>query len=95
MAKISSIEDFMIELHVKLDNIRQNGRTSNKTGSSESKEIDISELKVLGLPAESEADIEKLEENLKNEEYKKKLVSNFIRFLVTIFNHCLFSNVDY
>lgn len=39
-----------------------------------SEEIDISDLKVLGLPAESENGIEKLEENLQNDDFKQKLV---------------------
>lgn len=85
MGKISSLEDFMIEIHLKLDNICQNGQKSKKNGLNENCEIDIGALKVLGLPAESESDIDKLEENLKDEEFKQKLVSNFFWFLVGSF----------
>lgn len=94
MAKIESIEDFLIRLLVKVDNCvdtRRNGRTSNKNP-----EIDISELKVLGLPAESQTDIEKLEDNLKNEDFKKKLVIE-IEFYFELLksNSCFYMQLYY
>lgn len=67
--KMNAIEDFLIKISVKLDNLRRYERSNKK-----SCEIDISELKALGLPAESEPDIEKLEENLKDADFKQKLV---------------------
>lgn len=70
--KIDGIEDFLIKVNVKLDNIHQNERHSNKNQPTE---IDISELKELRLPAESASDIEKLEENLKIKDFREKLVS--------------------
>lgn len=79
LAKIGAIEDFLIKIDVKLDNLRQNNRTTNQKKSTN--EIDIGLLKALGLPAESESDVEKLEENLKNDEFRLKLVCLFISFI--------------
>lgn len=76
--KVDAIEDFLIKINVKLDNNdvhrndRRNGRLSN---GNQPTEIDISELKTFGLPAESASDIEKLDENLKIEDFKKNLVN--------------------
>lgn len=75
MVKMDSMENTLIKLLVKVDNYantRQNDRTSNRNSPGE---IDISALKVLGLPAESQKEIDKLEDNLKNEVFKQKLVS--------------------
>lgn len=71
--KINGLEDFMIKMYAKLDNIQQN-EPSNERASTE---IDISLLNALGLPAESASGIEKLEENLKTEDFKLKLVCIF------------------
>lgn len=69
--KMDGIEDFMIKILVKLDNLCSNPiRKSNQIST----EIDISALLTLDLPAECEADMQKLEENLKSDDFKQKLV---------------------
>lgn len=73
LSKISAIEDFLIRFDVKLDFATKSERqTSNKNTRNE---IDMDQLKSLGLPAESAENIEKLEANLKADDFKKKLVS--------------------
>lgn len=78
--KVNAIEDFLIKITVKLDNARDNPRLSKE---NQRNEIDISELKDLGLPAESASQIEKLETNLKLDDFRKKLVHK-LRFNIFI-----------
>lgn len=75
--KMDAFENFMIRMDIKLDNVCQNFNTRRNerfSDGNQSTEIDISELKKLGIPAESESDMKKLEENLKIEDFRKKLV---------------------
>lgn len=72
LKKLNALEDFMIIFDVKLDYMSKNDR---RTPQNLSVEIDMSELKSLGLPAEFKEDIEKLEANMKNDDFKQKLVS--------------------
>lgn len=72
LRKLNALEDFMIKFDVKLDCMRTNDR---RTPQNLPVEIDMSELKSLGLPAEFKEDIEKLEANMKNDDFKQKLVS--------------------
>lgn len=76
LSKISAIEDFLIGFDVKLDFATKSERL--KSNKNTRNEIDMSQMKVLGLPAESAEDIEKLEANLKADDFKKKLVSKCI-----------------
>lgn len=75
LTKIDAIENFLIGIKVQLDNTSHNERLSN---NNQPTEIDIGELQKLGLPAESGSDIKKLEENLKNEDFRTKLVSKLM-----------------
>lgn len=84
LRKIGVIEDFLIELKIKMDiQCRSRRQLSDE---NESTEIDIGDLKSLGLPAESESDINKLEQNLKNDDFRKKLVRNLcFKLLIALF----------
>lgn len=74
MTKVSCMQETIIKLATKLDNLyHPNGQRSKNKKSSV--EIDISDLNALGLPAESLEDLETQEANLKNMDYKTKLVS--------------------
>lgn len=70
--RMNGLEDLMIKMIVKLDNLCANSfKKSNKNAPQE---IDVTNLNTLGVPAESETDIQKLEENMKIDEFKQKLV---------------------
>lgn len=75
IVKFSAMEDFMIRLSIKIDMIRQNDLQSERVSKDKYIAIDISQLTELGLPAESQETVEKLEEDLKNAEFKSKLAS--------------------
>lgn len=86
MVKINSIEDYLIKLDIKLDNLATDGlavQTSNRKVSSE---IDISILKPLGLPARSSKELIQLENNLEKSAFREKLVSpyNSIQIVYTL-----------
>lgn len=73
--KVDAIEDHLISLNVRIDSFRNETAPTteifNKTGS-----VDMEVLNELGLPAESQLDLEKLEANLKNvTEFRMKLVN--------------------
>lgn len=90
MVKMNSIEDFLIKINVKLDFVRQEKVQTSKKNSSE---IDISTLKQLGLPAESAENVDQLEENLKDDNFKDKLVSECVCVCVCVFIQ-KFTNFD-
>lgn len=69
LRKLNALEDFMIIFD---DYMSKHER---RTPQNLSVEIDMSELKSLGLPAEFAEDIEKLEAYMKNDDFKQKLVS--------------------
>lgn len=75
MEKMSGIEDFLVGMSIKLDLLRQSEQKSSERKSKG--EFDINKLKEFGLPAQSEADINKLEENLNDKEFKQNLVCDF------------------
>lgn len=69
---ISRLDDHIIKLDAEIHNLHVKSSIKLKT-------IEMTKLKPFGLPAESEADLEKLESNLKNDdEFTEKLVSSFI-----------------
>lgn len=81
--KMSWMEDFLIEMRVKLNNT--NG-TRQFNGNART-EINISDLNKMDLPVETAQGIEQLEVKLKDEDFKQKLVRNikFSFYSVIIF----------
>lgn len=69
--KIDAIENFLISLSVKVDNLRDGSKPDSPIGV-----VDIAVLAENGLPADSLTELEKLENSLKNsQEFKTNLVS--------------------
>lgn len=74
--KVDAIENHFIQWEVKFDNMRELSVLPSEITILPTGSIDMELLKMLGLPAESYQELEKLENNLKNdEEFKTKLVT--------------------
>lgn len=72
LKKIDAMENYVIKLNIKIDNLRDQELTMPNTPA----EIDIALLNEMGLPAESASELNKLEKSLrKSAEFKAKLVS--------------------
>lgn len=68
--KVDAIEDFLIKLSAKMDNLRTDPIAKSPVGF-----VDLDVLKLFELPTDTEKDLDKIESKLKNEpEFKKKLV---------------------
>lgn len=75
--KCDAIEDFLIRLNVKIDALRDMPLPASGALRSALGSVDVNSLKELGLPSGSKLDLDRLEENLKNDlEFKGRLVSH-------------------
>lgn len=77
--KIDAIEDHLIQLDVKLENLFNGSQQAGLLSPSQKSvgTINMANLKQLGLPAETQLDLDKLEQNLKND---SKFLSEIVSF---------------
>lgn len=74
LKKVDALENHIIKLDVKIDSMREISSMPNKSMHTLGF-VDMDKMGELGLPVASEADLEKLDERLKDDqEYKKQLV---------------------
>lgn len=74
LKKVDALENHIIKLDVKIDNMREISSMPNKSMHTLGF-VDIDKMVELGLPVASEVDLQKLDERLKgDQEFKKQLV---------------------
>lgn len=72
--KVDAMRKHLIELELKIDNIRDHG-TNDPSGT-----IDFVKLNKLGLPVKTKVELETLETNLKDEDKRNQIVSFHVKF---------------
>lgn len=77
LKKVDALEDYVIKLDIKIDNLRGNfSTTSNSQAVPKLGVVDLDQLTDIGLPVESETELQKLDTSLKTDkDFKMKLVS--------------------
>lgn len=75
--KVDAIENYLIKLDVKMDHFRSSGPVSEEATSGMA---DMGKLRELGLPVEDLIGLQQLEQRLKENGFKSKLVSKNTKF---------------